>query len=65
MTKSLLKMEEVQIANVCKITTIKIEDFDEAISVVQVYVGNFGVRDVLLDNRSNVNIIFKSLRKKL
>jgi len=64
MTKSLLKMEEVQIADVCKITTIKIEDFDEAISVVQVCVGKFGVRDVLLDDTSNVNIIFKSLRKK-
>jgi hypothetical protein len=64
MTKSLLKMEEVQIADVCKITTIKIEDFDEAILVVQARVGKFGIRDVLLDNRSNVNIIFKSLRKK-
>ncbi len=53
-------MEEVQIADVCKITTIKIKDFDEAISVVQVCVGKFGVRDVLLDDRSNVNIIFKS-----
>ncbi len=50
-------MEEVQIAD-CKITTIKIEDFDEAILVVQVRVGKFGVRDVSLDDRSNVNIIF-------
>ncbi len=65
MTKSLLKMEEVQIANVCKVITTKIEDFDEAISIVQVCVGKFGVRDVLFDVGSNVNIISKSLRKKL
>ncbi len=31
MTKSLLKMEEVHIADVCKIATAKMEDFDEAI----------------------------------
>ncbi len=49
----------------CKITTTKIEDFDEVMPVVQVRVGRFGVRDVLLDNGSNVNIISKSLRKKL
>jgi len=51
-TKSLLKMEEAQIANVCKITTTKIEDFDEIIPVVQVCVGKFGVRDALLDGGS-------------
>jgi hypothetical protein len=32
MTKSLLKMEEAQIVDVCKIATTKMEDFDEAIS---------------------------------
>jgi hypothetical protein len=36
MTKSLLTMEEVHIANVCKVTTTKIKDFDETILVVQV-----------------------------
>jgi hypothetical protein len=46
------------------VTTTKIEDF-EAISVVQVCVGQFGIRDVLVDGGSNVNIIFESLRKKL
>jgi len=51
-TKSLLKMEKAQIANVCKITTTKIEDFDEIIPVVQVCVGKFGVRDALLDGGS-------------
>jgi hypothetical protein len=46
------------------VTTTKIEDF-ETILVVQVYVGQFGVRDVLVDGGSSVNIIFESLRKKL
>jgi hypothetical protein len=58
MTKSLLKMEEVQIADVCKVIATKIEDFDESILIVQIRVGKFGIR-------SNVNIISKSLRKKL
>ncbi len=65
MTKSLLKMEEAQIANVCKVITTKIEDFDEAILIVQICVGKFGIINVLLNDRSNVNIISKSLRKKL
>jgi hypothetical protein len=41
MTKSALKMGEVQIVNVYKITTTKVEDFDEAIPVVQVCIGKF------------------------
>jgi hypothetical protein len=65
MTKSLLKMEEPHIANVCKVTTTKIKDFDEAILVIQVHVGKFGVRDVFLNGGSGMNIISKSLRKKL
>ncbi len=36
-------MEEVQIANVCKVMTMKIENFDEAMPVVQVCVGKFGI----------------------
>jgi hypothetical protein len=50
--------------NVSKITT-KVEDFDEVMPIVQVWVKKFEVRDVLLDGGSNVNIIFESLRKKL
>jgi hypothetical protein len=47
------------------VTTTKIEDFDEAILIVQVCVGKFGVRDVLVDGGSGMNIIFESLKKKL
>ncbi len=65
MTKSLLKMGEVQNTNVYKITTTKIKDFDEAIPVVQIRIRKFGMRDVLLNGKSNVNIIFESLKKKL
>lgn len=39
-----MKIEEVQIANVCKVMKMKIEDFDEAMPVVQVCVEKFGVR---------------------
>jgi hypothetical protein len=62
--KSLIKMKEDQVVDVCKITT-KVEDFDEAMLDVQVRVGKFEVRDVLLDGGFGVNIIFESLRKKL
>ncbi len=65
MDKYLLKMKEPQVTNVCKITTIKIKDFDEALLVVQVRIGKFGVQNVLLDGRCGVNIILKSLRKKV
>jgi len=58
-------MEEAQIVDVCKVVATKIEDFDEAILVVQVRVGKFGVKDVLLNGGSSVNIISKSLRKNL
>ncbi len=57
MTKSSLKMEEAQIVDVRKITTTKVEDFNEAILVVQVCVGKFRAKHVLLDDRSSVNII--------
>jgi hypothetical protein len=65
MTKSLLKMGEAQIVNVYKITTTKLNDFDEAILVVKVRIEKFEVRYVLLDDRFGVTIISKSLRKKL
>jgi len=58
-------MGEVQIANVYKVTTTKLEDFDETILVVQVHIGKFEMRDILLDGRSDANIIFESLKKKL
>jgi hypothetical protein len=62
--KSLIKMIVNQVVNVCKVTT-KVEDFDEAMSIVQVRVGKFEIRDVLLDGGSGVNIIFENLRMKL
>jgi hypothetical protein len=65
MTKSLLKMGETQIVDVYKVTTTTVEDFDEAIPIVQVHIGKFRVKDVLLNSGSNMNIISKSLKKKL
>ncbi len=56
-------MKEVQVVDVYKVTT-KIEDFDEDMLVVQVWVENLGIRDVLPNGRFGVNIIFESLRKK-
>jgi hypothetical protein len=53
------------VIDVCKVTIMKIKDFDEAMLVVQVWVGKFGVRNVLLDGGFGVNIISKNLRKKL
>jgi hypothetical protein len=38
-----MKMEEVQIVNVCKIITMTIKNFDEVMLVVQVRVGKFVV----------------------
>jgi hypothetical protein len=57
-------MKEDEVAYVCKVIT-KVEDFDEVMPVVQVYVGKFEIRDVLLDGGYGVNIIFESLRRKL
>ncbi len=50
--------------DVCKITT-KVEDFDELMPIVQIWVGKFEIRVVLLDGGSSVNIISKSLKKRL
>jgi hypothetical protein len=50
-------MKEDQVANVCKVA-IKVEDFDEAMPIVQVWVGKFKIKDVLLDGGMGVNIIF-------
>ncbi len=43
MDNYLLQMKEPQVTNVCKITIMKIEDFDEVVLVIQVRVGKFGV----------------------
>jgi len=59
-----MKMKINQVMDLCKVSTIKAKDFDEAILVVQVRVGKFEVKDVLLDGGSSVNIISLSLRKK-
>lgn len=40
--KSLLKMKEAQVVNVCKLTITKVEDFDEAMLIIQVQVGSVG-----------------------
>jgi N-acetylmuramic acid 6-phosphate (MurNAc-6-P) etherase len=61
MEKSLMKIKTNQVMDACKISIIKAEDFDEAILVVQVRVGKFKIRDVLLDRGSGVNVISKSL----
>jgi hypothetical protein len=52
-------MREVQVVDACKITT-NIEDFDEAMQVVQVLMGKLGVKDVLPNGGFSVNIIFES-----
>jgi hydrogenase maturation factor len=43
----------------------KIEDFDEAMPIVHVCVGQYRVKYVLLNVGFSVNIISKSLRRKL
>ncbi len=60
-----MKTKINQVTDVSKVNTIKVEDFDEAILVVQVRVGKFEVKDVLLDGGFGVNINSKSLKKKL
>ncbi len=65
MKDSLLKMGEAHIDDVYKITSTKVEDLDEVILVVQVCIRKFGVRAILLDGGSGVNMISESLRKKI
>jgi hypothetical protein len=43
MENYLLQMKEPQVTNVCKITIMKVEDFDEVVLVIQVRVGKFGI----------------------
>ncbi len=59
-----MKMKTNQVMDVCKVSIVKIEDFDEAILVVQVQVNKFEVKNMWLDGGSGVNIILESLRKK-
>ncbi len=65
MERSLMKMKTNRMTDVCKVNTIKDEDFEEVIPIVQVWIGKFEIRNVLLDGGSSVNIISRSLRKKL
>lgn len=62
MEKSLLKIQKTQVVNVCKIITIEVEDFDEVVLVVQVWMGRFGIWYVLLDGGSDINIILNRLK---
>jgi hypothetical protein len=41
MEKSLMKMKKNQVMDVCKVNTIKAEDFNEVIPVVQVQINKF------------------------
>jgi hypothetical protein len=50
-------MQRTLMVDIYKFIWIKFEDFDEAMLIIQVWVGKFGMRDVILDQGSNVNII--------
>jgi hypothetical protein len=50
---------------VCKVSTVKAKDFDEVIPVIEVRIGKFEVKNVLLKGGFGANIILESLRKKL
>jgi hypothetical protein len=41
MEKSLMKMKTNQMMDVCKVSIVKVEDFDEVIPVVQVQISKF------------------------
>ncbi len=43
MEKIFSKIKEPQVTSVYKVTIMKIKDFDEAMPIVQVQVGKFGV----------------------
>lgn len=58
-------MKGREVTNVCKVTTAKAEDFDEAMPIIQIRIGKLGVKDVLLDGGFMVNIISKGDRKKI
>ncbi len=47
--------------DVCKVNTVNVKDFDEVVLVVQIQVGKFEIKNVLLDRGSSVNVTSKSL----
>ncbi len=49
-------MKEDHVVDIYKVI-INVENFDEAMPIVQVRVGRFEVRDVLLDGDSDAKII--------
>ncbi len=61
----LAKIKGKEVVDVCRVTTLKVEDFDKPTLVVQVGIRKLGMKDVLLDGGSRVNIIFEVLIKKL
>ncbi len=58
-------MKEDQVVGVYYKVTTKANFFYEVMPIVQIQGGKFEVKDVLLYGGSGVNIIFKSLRKKI
>jgi hypothetical protein len=56
-------MKTNQVTDVSKFSTIKAEYFDEAILVVQVWVGKFEIRDVLLDGEFWCKHYLKEFKK--
>jgi hypothetical protein len=62
--KSFIKMKEDHVVDIYKVI-INVENFDEAMPIVQVRVGRFEVRDVLLDGDFDAKIIFGSLKNKI
>ncbi len=61
----LARMKGREVIDVCKVTTAKVEDFDEAMPIVQIRIGKLGVMDVLLNGGFRVNVISKRDRKKI
>jgi len=58
---SIFKIKGQGIVDVYKVTTAKINDFDEAMLIIQIQIGRVGISDVLLDGQFGVNIIFERL----
>jgi hypothetical protein len=59
LTRFFLKMQKEHVSDVCIVGTHHTNDFDEAMPVVQVSIGNCEIMDVLLDGGSRINIIFE------
>jgi len=65
LTKFFLKMQEEHVSNVCRVGTHHKNDFNEVMPIVQIFIGNCEIMDVLLDGGYGINIIFEHLQKKL